>query len=81
MQVRDVLCQRTLKDGSLVTEKEGECNKETKPPTEQKCNVHNPCPGDGGLHFFLKFIDVIFRQEYFVVFLLKWSRSSYFAKS
>lgn len=51
MQVRDVLCQRTLKDGSLVTEKEGECHKETKPPTEQKCNVHNPCPGDGGLLF------------------------------
>ncbi|XP_057290630.1 A disintegrin and metalloproteinase with thrombospondin motifs 6-like [Hydractinia symbiolongicarpus] len=48
VQVRDVLCQKTLKDGSISTEDESECRKETKPPTEQKCNAHNPCPGDAG---------------------------------
>ncbi|XP_047134767.1 A disintegrin and metalloproteinase with thrombospondin motifs 6 isoform X1 [Hydra vulgaris] len=48
VQVRDVLCQKSLKDGSIVTQKLTDCRKETKPPTEQKCNVHNPCPGDAG---------------------------------
>lgn len=48
VQVRDVLCQHTLKDGTLETVKETDCRKETKPPTEQKCNIHNPCPGDSG---------------------------------
>ena len=31
--------------------KESDCSKDTKPPTEQKCNVHNPCPGTGKVAF------------------------------
>eukprot|EP00111_Clytia_hemisphaerica_P001731 TCONS_00004887-protein len=48
VQNRDVLCQKTLKDGSLVTLHHDDCRQDTKPPTEQRCNVHNPCPGDDG---------------------------------
>eukprot|EP00794_Sanderia_malayensis_P015619 gene15619-17196_t len=45
VQVRQILCQKSLPDRSSVTVKDSECSKDTKPPTEQKCNVHNPCPG------------------------------------
>lgn len=45
MQVRQVLCQKPQQDGTSITVKDSDCSKDTKPPTEQKCNVHNPCPG------------------------------------
>ncbi|XP_065067919.1 A disintegrin and metalloproteinase with thrombospondin motifs 6-like [Rhopilema esculentum] len=47
VQVRQVLCQKSQQDGTSATVKDTECSKDTKPPTEQKCNVHNPCPGTG----------------------------------
>ena len=26
---------------------EAQCDAALKPPTQEYCNVHNPCPGDG----------------------------------
>jgi len=33
--------------GNLMDMEEAQCDAALKPPTQEYCNVHNPCPGDG----------------------------------
>ena len=54
--MRQVLCQKPQQDGTSITVKDSDCSKDTKPPTEQKCNVHNPCPGTGQALIFFRSI-------------------------
>ena len=66
-----MLCQKTIKDGSLVTLHHDDCRKDIKPPTEQRCNVHNPCPGDGKLKYFQPLEKLCLFNENNITVLLK----------
>jgi hypothetical protein len=35
------------KDGDTEAVEEGKCSDFIKPNSEEYCNVHNPCPGEG----------------------------------
>lgn len=47
LQRRTVKCQKADLKGNLLDMEDDHCAALVKPPTEEFCNVHNPCPGDG----------------------------------
>ena len=40
-------CQKADVRGNLIDVDDRDCAALVKPPAEEFCNVHNPCPGDG----------------------------------
>lgn len=47
LQKRTVKCMKADHRGNLMDMEEAQCDAALKPPTQEYCNVHNPCPGDG----------------------------------
>ncbi|CAB3979049.1 A disintegrin and metallo ase with thrombospondin motifs 6-like [Paramuricea clavata] len=47
VQSRKITCQKVSKDGDAEAVEEGKCSDFIKPNSEEYCNVHNPCPGEG----------------------------------
>lgn len=46
-QKRTVKCMKADHRGNLMDMEESQCDAGLKPPIQEYCNVHNPCPGDG----------------------------------
>ncbi|XP_029182362.2 A disintegrin and metalloproteinase with thrombospondin motifs 6-like [Acropora millepora] len=46
LQKRTVKCMKADHRGNLMDMEESECDSILKPPVQEYCNVHNPCPGD-----------------------------------
>ena len=47
LQKRTVKCMKADHRGNLMDMEDSQCDVTFKPPTQEFCNVHNPCPGDG----------------------------------
>lgn len=63
VQRRKITCQKIDKDGDAVDVEDGKCANFVKPNSEEYCNVHNPCPGDGKYIVICEFLE----QETFVL--------------
>ncbi|KAK3730048.1 hypothetical protein QZH41_009566, partial [Actinostola sp. cb2023] len=48
VQKRTVICMQSDKHDNLKEADESMCEGLTKPTDQEYCNVHNPCPGEGG---------------------------------
>jgi len=46
LQKRTVKCMKADHRGNLMDMEDGQCDAVLKPPVQEYCNVHNPCPGD-----------------------------------
>lgn len=46
LQKRTVKCMKADHRGNLMDMEDGQCDAALKPPVQEYCNVHNPCPGD-----------------------------------
>ncbi|XP_078346439.1 A disintegrin and metalloproteinase with thrombospondin motifs 6-like isoform X2 [Oculina patagonica] len=46
LQKRTVKCMKADHRGNLMDMEETQCDAALKPPIQEYCNVHNPCPGD-----------------------------------
>jgi len=46
LQKRTVKCMKADHRGNLMDMEEAQCDAAHKPPIQEYCNVHNPCPGD-----------------------------------
>jgi len=42
-----VKCMKADHRGNLMDMEDSQCDVTFKPPMQEFCNVHNPCPGDG----------------------------------
>ncbi|XP_032220130.2 A disintegrin and metalloproteinase with thrombospondin motifs 6 isoform X2 [Nematostella vectensis] len=47
-QTRTVKCMKADVNSNLLEVPEAQCDGMMKPPLKEYCNVHNPCPGEGG---------------------------------
>ncbi|KAM7451153.1 disintegrin and metalloproteinaseith thrombospondin motifs protein [Porites harrisoni] len=46
LQKRTVKCMKADHRGNLMDMEDSQCDVTFKPPSQEFCNVHNPCPGD-----------------------------------